>query len=95
MISTLRPDKIKRAVAYWLAVNRKGKFGRVVDRLTQFLNRSLENDTNDIRVNGERWLLGILADRLNIQTVLDVGANTGQWAAEASNALTGARHPVV
>jgi FkbM family methyltransferase len=55
--------------------------GRYVDVAGRLLN----NDSANIRLNGEAWLLAQLGGR--VSTVFDVGANRGAWTQEALRML--------
>jgi FkbM family methyltransferase len=52
--------------------------GEKLARKVDALNRLLHNDTGDIELNGERWLLERLGPS-RPAVVLDVGANRGEW----------------
>lgn len=57
------------------------------DRLARYVNvvdRVLNNDSGNSRLNGEAWLLSQLG---HARTVLDVGANRGTWTREALRML--------
>lgn len=55
--------------------------GRLVTRRIDVLHRLLHNDSADIRVNGEAWLLSQLSSVC--RTIFDVGAHRGDWTGES------------
>src|SRR5688572_17633927 len=59
---------------------------RGIDELSVVIHRSYENWNYDAGSNGERWILETLAARDLLDTVFDVGANCGDWAAMALEA---------
>src|SRR5437660_12856519 len=61
------------------------------DRLARYgnrVNRLFNNDSGNIRLNGEAWLLSRLSGYAT--TVFDVGANRGSWTQEALRMLPNA-----
>jgi FkbM family methyltransferase len=56
-------------------------WGRRVSHYVDVLNRLMQNDSGNIALNGEAWLLSQLSG--TSATVFDVGANRGNWTAEA------------
>lgn len=63
--------------------------GQALSRRVSTLDGLLKNDSSNGTINGERWLLERLAP-LRPATVLDVGANEGDWTALARAALPSA-----
>lgn len=63
------------------AITRLGgsTIGRRAARSIESLNRAFENDNCDHRTNGEAWLVASLANH-RPNTVIDVGANVGDWS---------------
>ena len=63
-------------------------YGERAARYVDVLNRLLHNDSGNIRLNGEAWLLSRLSTVSF--TVFDVGANRGDWTREALERLPAA-----
>lgn len=59
--------------------------GRRTARHVEALNRLLHNDSANIELNGEAWLLSQLSDVAT--TVFDVGAHKGDWTRQALERL--------
>jgi FkbM family methyltransferase len=57
------------------------RYGARAARSADTVNRLLNNDSSNMHVNGEAWLLSQLSHVA--QTVFDVGAYRGDWACEA------------
>lgn len=76
------PEEISR----YIALHRRTLFVRqFANRCLQFI-MSFENFDYDSRTNGEFNVLKCLADKsADIRTILDVGANTGDWSLTAHN----------
>ncbi len=66
----------------WIANKRTG---RIPARLYRYIRTMYLNSNNynyfDIQKNGEAWLVQAACRRLPIKTVMDVGANHGEWLA--------------
>ncbi len=60
-------------------------YGERTARYVDVLNRLLHNDSGNIGLNGEAWLLSRLDSVASI--VFDVGANSGNWTHEALERL--------
>ena len=58
------------------------KFRQKLDRVGAEFHLLEENFNYEFESNGEQWLLQRLAEKGLLGTVLDVGANHGDWAAE-------------
>jgi FkbM family methyltransferase len=63
-------------------------YGERVAKYVDTLNRLLHNDSSNISLNGEAWLLSRLGNAA--ATAFDVGANRGAWTREALDRLPGA-----
>ena len=63
-------------------------FGDRLARYANVVDRLLNNDSGNIRLNGEAWLLSRLSGYVG--TVFDVGANRGSWTGEALRTLPNA-----
>jgi len=64
--------------------------GRRAERVAGTIHALLRNDSADLEVNGERWLCEALAAGAP-EVVWDVGANKGDWARVARQAMPTAR----
>jgi FkbM family methyltransferase len=69
----------------WLARNRRRSSVQAAHRLAAFLEEAYENEEWDLHANGEASLLQRLAPA-GFATVVDVGANVGDWSLAALNA---------
>lgn len=77
----LRRSLKKRGARLLLRFSATG-LGELVAGYVSLLNRLLHNDSGDIELNGEGWLLKPLGMQQR-RVVLDVGANQGDWSARA------------
>ena len=77
---------LKKRVARLLLRFSATSFGERVAEYVSVLNRLLHNDSGDIELNGENWLLQRLGTQ-ELRVVLDVGANQGDWCARALRAV--------
>ena len=85
----LRRSLKKRVARLLLRFSATG-FGERVAEYVSVLNRLLHNDSGDIELNGENWLLQRLGTQ-ELRVVLDVGANQGDWCARALRAAPAAQ----
>ena len=63
-------------------------YGDRIARYVDVVNRLFNNDSGNIRLNGEAWLLSQLGGYATV--VFDVGANRGSWTQEALRMLPNA-----
>lgn len=80
-------DRAKRG----LARHRRHPVARRLGRWISELHQGYENLDYDLRRNGEARLLHAISTALAPQTVLDIGANVGEWTAAAVTAFPSAR----
>jgi FkbM family methyltransferase len=75
----------------FLVTHRRNAFVRKLDRQLVRLHEAIENRNYDGRANGEQRVLDVLGRHHPMHTILDVGANTGEWTVYASARFPGAR----
>lgn len=71
--------------------HRDSRLLRRIDRWCTVYHEAFENRNYDFHANGENFVLETLARQRDVRTILDVGANVGDWAAMAATQLPGAR----
>jgi FkbM family methyltransferase len=81
---------LKQRLLRFLPRHRKHALVRRVDRMCRRFHEAYENHNYDSRSNGERLVLDALARQPGIQTIVDVGANVGDWSMLAAQAVPGA-----
>ena len=72
-------DTIRTAAWRWIAGNRRSAAVRRVHKAAEFVERAWSNRDFDLETNGEGDLLRALSPA-GFRTVLDVGANVGDWS---------------
>lgn len=70
----------------FIQTHRRSAFARWVARRAERLLLAYKNFDYDMSRNGERWLIGRLAD-VDRPVLYDVGANHGRWAMQATEIL--------
>jgi FkbM family methyltransferase len=81
---------LKRQLARILPKYRKSRVLRRIDRMCVGFHEAYENYNYDFHANGESFVLEKIASQLRVGTVLDVGANVGDWTTMAAGKLPGA-----
>ncbi len=81
--------KFKRAVFRACASSATTTWGAKAANVASTLDRAFRNDSDNSESNGERRLLQLLAPT-EPRTVLDVGANSGDWTAQVLDVLPSA-----
>lgn len=78
----LRLGRLKIATKSTIAKHRRSYPVRLVHDLARFVDQAVENDGSDFEINGEKDLLRKL-NKADFRTVLDIGANVGNWSSVA------------
>jgi FkbM family methyltransferase len=73
-----------RSVKRFLATHRRNPLVRKLDRYLVSLHEAIENRNYHAGQNGERRVLDVLAKKRPVRTLLDVGANIGDWTVYAA-----------
>ncbi len=81
---------LKQRLLRSLARNRQSHLLRRLDRMCVRFHEAFENLDYDFRANGENFVLETLSHQPEVRTILDVGANVGDWAAMAAKSIPGA-----
>lgn len=75
----------------FLAIHRRNALVRKLDRYLVGLHEAIENRNYDARQNGEWRVLEVLGEKRRVRTLLDVGANVGDWTLHAAACFPDAR----
>jgi len=81
---------IKQRLLHLLPRHRDSRLLRRLDRMCVRFHEAFENLDYDFRSNGENFVLETLARQPGVETILDVGANVGEWSAMAARSIPGA-----
>jgi FkbM family methyltransferase len=76
--------KITKELGRLFSRHRKNLFSRLTMQICEIFRNNYENVNFDAKINGEERYLRKIAE-LNFKTILDAGANIGEWALLASN----------
>ncbi|MEB2778325.1 FkbM family methyltransferase [Algoriphagus sp. D3-2-R+10] len=72
---------IKKKIYTWITSNRDTKLGMLLGDISNTIFHAQQNKNNDFKTNGEFWLISKLKGN-GIETIVDVGANIGEWTLE-------------
>lgn len=81
---------LKQRLLHLLPRKRRSRLVRRLDRMCVRFHEAFENLDYDFRSNGENFVLETLARQPDVRTILDVGANVGDWSAMAARSIPGA-----
>ena len=83
--------QLARPVKSFLATHRRNRLVKKLDRALIVLHEAIENRNYDPSQNGERRVLDVLAKKRPSRTIVDVGANVGEWTMFASQRFPDAK----